>query len=191
MHWHGADPHRLGRLPGLQPRRAAQAERGGRALPLAGQRRRGVPEPGDLDARSRPRSTRTSSWCSTSARRTRRPRPSGARSRWNCRCAGRARSRARVRRGCGNPNALFGIVQGGTHLALRARVARASCASIGFDGYAIGGLAVGEPADERNRVLEALRAAHAARPAALPDGRRHARPTSSRPSRAASTCSTA
>ena len=53
----------------------------------------------------------------------------------------------------GNPNALFGIVQGGVYPALRARSARA-LVDIGFDGYAVGGLAVGEPEDERNRTLE-------------------------------------
>ncbi len=42
-----------------------------------------------------------------------------------------------------NPAALFGIVQGGTDLDLRARSA-ADLTEIGFDGYAIGGLAVGE-----------------------------------------------
>ena len=55
----------------------------------------------------------------------------------------------------GNPNALFGIVQGGVHLPLRAESA-GRLLETGFDGYAIGGLAVGEPADERNAVLEAL-----------------------------------
>jgi queuine tRNA-ribosyltransferase len=55
----------------------------------------------------------------------------------------------------GNRNALFGIVQGGTHLELR-RESIAKLTEIGFDGYAVGGLAVGEPADERNAVLEAL-----------------------------------
>ncbi len=40
--------------------------------------------------------------------------------------------------------ALFGIVQGGDDLALREESARA-LVEIGFDGYAIGGLAVGEP----------------------------------------------
>jgi queuine tRNA-ribosyltransferase len=54
-----------------------------------------------------------------------------------------------------NPNALFGIVQGGTYLDLR-RESIAELRAIGFDGYAVGGLAVGEPADERNAVLEAL-----------------------------------
>src|SRR5687768_1883992 len=52
-----------------------------------------------------------------------------------------------------NPNALFGIVQGGVHPALRARSAQ-ELVGIGFDGYAVGGLAVGEPEDERNRTLE-------------------------------------
>jgi queuine tRNA-ribosyltransferase len=55
----------------------------------------------------------------------------------------------------GNPNALFGIVQGGTHAGLRLESA-AVLRDIGFDGYAVGGLAVGEPAEERNAVLEVL-----------------------------------
>ena len=50
--------------------------------------------------------------------------------------------------------ALFGIVQGGVDLDLRAESARAT-AALGFDGMAIGGLSVGEPADERNAALEA------------------------------------
>jgi queuine tRNA-ribosyltransferase len=55
----------------------------------------------------------------------------------------------------GNPNALFGIVQGSVYPALRHRSAEALKA-IGFDGYAIGGLAVGEPEHERNAILEAV-----------------------------------
>lgn len=54
-----------------------------------------------------------------------------------------------------NPNALFGIVQGGTFLNLR-HESLGQLVDIGFDGYAVGGLAVGEPAAERNVVLEAL-----------------------------------
>lgn len=53
----------------------------------------------------------------------------------------------------GNDAALFGIVQGGIHPELRSRSAEALQA-IGFDGYAIGGLAVGEPEAERNAMLE-------------------------------------
>jgi queuine tRNA-ribosyltransferase len=43
-----------------------------------------------------------------------------------------------------NPNALFGIVQGGVYPELR-RESAARLLEIGFDGYAIGGLSVGEP----------------------------------------------
>ncbi|MFD0726267.1 tRNA guanosine(34) transglycosylase Tgt [Lysobacter brunescens] len=53
----------------------------------------------------------------------------------------------------GNDAALFGIVQGGVHHDLRTRSAD-GLKQIGFDGYAIGGLAVGEPEDERNAMLE-------------------------------------
>ena len=53
----------------------------------------------------------------------------------------------------GNDAALFGIVQGGVHPELRTRSVGA-LKSIGFDGYAIGGLAVGEPEAERNHMLE-------------------------------------
>jgi len=53
----------------------------------------------------------------------------------------------------GNPAALFGIVQGGMFETLRVRSAR-ELVNIGFDGYAIGGLSVGEPHEERDRVLD-------------------------------------
>ncbi len=51
--------------------------------------------------------------------------------------------------------ALFGIVQGGVHHDLR-RESLAGLTAIGFDGYAVGGLAVGEPEEERLAVLEGL-----------------------------------
>ncbi len=50
--------------------------------------------------------------------------------------------------------ACFGIVQGGTFADLRARSAQ-ELTTIGFDGYAIGGLAVGEPQAEMFETLEA------------------------------------
>jgi queuine tRNA-ribosyltransferase len=53
----------------------------------------------------------------------------------------------------GNSAALFGIVQGGMYESLRVRSAR-ELVAIGFDGYAIGGLSVGEPHEERDRVLD-------------------------------------
>ena len=53
-----------------------------------------------------------------------------------------------------NPSALFGIVQGGMYAGLR-QISAEGLVNIGFDGYAIGGLSVGEPVEERNHVLEA------------------------------------
>lgn len=54
-----------------------------------------------------------------------------------------------------NPNALYGIVQGGMHTALRTE-SLDQLTRIGFDGYAVGGLSVGEPEAERIKVLDAL-----------------------------------
>ncbi|MEX2496858.1 MAG: tRNA guanosine(34) transglycosylase Tgt [Woeseia sp.] len=51
--------------------------------------------------------------------------------------------------------ALFGIVQGGVHDTLR-RESLAGLMEAGFDGYAVGGLAVGETEDERIAVLDHL-----------------------------------
>jgi queuine tRNA-ribosyltransferase len=73
--------------------------------------------------------------------------------------AARAR-RAHRREG----QAIFGIVQGGTDAALRAESA-ARTVALGFDGYGIGGLSVGEP---RAEMLPALAAAAAELPADQP-----------------------
>jgi len=54
-----------------------------------------------------------------------------------------------------NPNALFGIVQGGMHTALRLESLQ-RLSETGFHGYAVGGLSVGEPEDERLKVLDAV-----------------------------------
>jgi queuine tRNA-ribosyltransferase len=54
-----------------------------------------------------------------------------------------------------NPAALFGIVQGGMYDELR-RESLAALVDIGFDGYAIGGLSVGEPKDEMMGVLDGI-----------------------------------
>jgi queuine tRNA-ribosyltransferase len=53
-------------------------------------------------------------------------------------------------------NALFGIVQGGIYPALRAQSIE-QLVGIGFDGYAIGGLAVGEPKEDRRTILRTTR----------------------------------
>ncbi len=52
----------------------------------------------------------------------------------------------------GNPNALFGIVQGGMFEPLRDE-SLSGLVKIGFDGYAIGGLSVGEPKPDMLRIL--------------------------------------
>ena len=54
-----------------------------------------------------------------------------------------------------NPSALFGIVQGGMYESLRDE-SLAGLVDIGFDGYAIGGLSVGEPKDDMVRILDHL-----------------------------------
>lgn len=51
-----------------------------------------------------------------------------------------------------NPNALFGIVQGGMYEDLRDE-SLAGLVDIGFEGYAIGGLSVGEPKEDMMRIL--------------------------------------
>ncbi|NLY63760.1 MAG: tRNA guanosine(34) transglycosylase Tgt [Alcaligenaceae bacterium] len=52
-----------------------------------------------------------------------------------------------------NPNALFGIVQGGMYESLRDE-SLAGLTDIGFHGYAIGGLSVGEPKEDMLRILQ-------------------------------------
>ena len=51
-----------------------------------------------------------------------------------------------------NPNALFGIVQGSVFEKLRT-ISLEKLQDIQFDGYAIGGLAVGEPREDRDRII--------------------------------------
>ncbi len=53
----------------------------------------------------------------------------------------------------GNPNAIFGIIQGGMHEDLRL-ASLSQLIEIGFDGYAIGGLSVGEPKQEMRRIIQ-------------------------------------
>lgn len=55
----------------------------------------------------------------------------------------------------GNPNALFGIVQGGMYEHLREESLE-GLKQIGFHGYAVGGLSVGEPKEEMHRIMEKI-----------------------------------
>jgi queuine tRNA-ribosyltransferase len=52
----------------------------------------------------------------------------------------------------GNPNALFGIVQGGMYEPLRDE-SLAGLVALGFDGYAVGGVSVGEPKEDMARMV--------------------------------------
>jgi len=54
-----------------------------------------------------------------------------------------------------NPSALFGIVQGGMYPHLRDESLE-GLTQVGFDGYAIGGLSVGEPKEDMKNVLDHL-----------------------------------
>ena len=73
-----------------------------------------------------------------------------------------------------NPNALFGIVQGGMFEHLREE-SLAALVEMDFPGYAIGGVSVGEPKEEMLRIMAHTPHRLPARQAALPDGRGHAR----------------
>lgn len=70
--------------------------------------------------------------------------------RWAARCRNRMEQ---TRPHYGHAQALFGIVQGSVYPAIRERSVLA-LQSMGFDGYAIGGLSVGEPADEMYAITE-------------------------------------
>ncbi|SFR42901.1 tRNA-guanine transglycosylase [Marinobacter daqiaonensis] len=63
-------------------------------------------------------------------------------------------ARSRIAHG-DSPSALFGIIQGGMYNDLRQR-SLDGLVEIGFDGYAIGGLSVGEPKEEMLAVLDDL-----------------------------------
>ena len=75
--------------------------------------------------------------------------------RWARRCRERADATVPL---YGAGQAIFGIIQGSTSDRLREMSAR-GIVDIGFDGYAIGGLSVGEPASEMYRVTEVCTAA--------------------------------
>ncbi len=72
---------------------------------------------------------------------------------WELRCLEAVR--AAEERGVSRVGALFAIVQGGVDVALRRRHA-AELVAHGFDGYALGGLAVGEEVAARNDTVEAV-----------------------------------
>ena len=146
----GPHPHRFRRLPGIQPGRAAQDQRGGRQVPVAGQRRRAA-------------SSRRKSRCASSACSIRdiamvfdecTPYPAdvdaGRAHRCSSRCAGRS-ARSAAHRGQSERAVRH---RAGRHVRASARrIAASASTDIGFDGYAIGGLSVGEPKDDMVRII--------------------------------------
>ena len=152
--WNKPDPHRLGRLPGLEPGRDAQDQRGRREVRVAGQRRQAVPHARDLDAdpdraeqRHRHAVRRVHALRDQGPHhdRGRGAHLDGAEPRWARRCQAEF---ARLE----NPNALFGIVQGGMFEHLREE-SLAALVEMDFPGYAVGGVSVGEPKDEMLRIM--------------------------------------
>ena len=113
---------------------------------------------------------RRSRWRSTSARHFR-PRRSRRARAWSCPCAG-PRAAATL-----SGNAPATACSASTRAAFFPTFAPDSAEAlqkIGFDGYAIGGLAVGEGQEKMFEVLEGRGAAAAGGQTTLPDGRRHA-----------------
>ena len=185
-----ADPDRFRRLPGDVAVAAAQARRAGRHLPLASRRRDASSCRPSARSRSRRCSAPTSPCNSTNACRLPAPREEIERAmQLSLRWARAQQTRLRGPRARG-----LRVVR---HRAGRRRYrvarsrARERSTDIGFHGYAIGGLAVGEPQDVMLKIVEETTPVLPADRAALPDGRRHAATICSKRWRAASTCSTA
>ena len=177
------DPDRLGWLSGVLARRAAHASP---KTAWSSSRTSTV-------RRSRSRRSPPSTFRRGSVRRrddvrrvselAGRTRPTPKR-RWSGRCDGRAAAASASWRSARLPlpdvpvstpgQAQFGIVQGGTYMDLRDRSV-AGTVAVGFEGYAIGGLSVGEPTPTMYEHGCAHRRQPAGCRAAILDGRRHAR----------------
>ena len=158
--------------------RAAPDHRGGGALPLAGGRQRGAADARGLHGRAARAALGHRHGASMTARRIRPPRPRRA-SRWSAPCAGR---RAATRATTATSR------RAGCSASCRAACTRRCgwrrsrpCCGCDWPGLAVGGLAVGEPEEERLRILETVVPAHARRPPPLSHGGGLAARTSSRP----------
>ena len=160
-------------------------------LPLAHRRQRRCGSRPKIRWMRSSRWARTSRWRSMTARRIRPPNSRRA-TRWSARCAGPRAATLTTTANATPPGELFGIVQGGMHLPLRLtrRSRRSQTASVeGLRGRRARGRA--SPRRTGCACSKALLPHMPGGQAALSHGRRHGRRTSSPPSRAASTCSTA
>ena len=144
-----ADPHRQRRLPGFQPRQNPQNQSRTASNSVRTWTARCCFSARRKPWKSSACSARTSRWCSTNARRTTRPRKEQRLAvertiRWARECREQPRA---------DGQKVFGIVQGGSNAALREECAKALVA-MDFDGYAIGGVSVGEPEPEMLKAIE-------------------------------------
>jgi hypothetical protein len=139
MGWDGPILTDSGGFQVFQPGRPAQDHRGGRQVRLAGEWRQAVPDTGGVDAHPARAQFRHRHDLRRMHALPGHASPKAA-SRCACPCAGPS-ARGRIDR-LENPNALFGIVQGGMYEDLRDE-SLAGLRQIGFDGYAIGGLVGG------------------------------------------------
>ena len=140
MDWPGPILTDLGRFPGHVLGETAQARRRWRHVPVAHRWQRASSDPGARHRNHSTCSTPRSPWRSTSAHPSPR-RTTRHVNRWHLsmRWAGVSKQTFVARPGYG----LFGIVQGSVYAELRQQSVQA-LTDIGFDGYAVGGLAVGE-----------------------------------------------
>ena len=158
------DADRLGRLPGLLARGAADDRRGGRGVPEPRRRHALAPSRPSARWRSSGPSAPTSRWRSTTWCRARR-RTSWPAKGWSGRCggwSGAGRGTHELTGSGPGPAAhslqtLWPIVQGGTHQPTSGERRSEGTLERGpWTGIAIGGLSVGEPKPVMHRVLEEL-----------------------------------
>ena len=167
----GPDPDRFRRLPGHVAGQAAQARRRRRDVPVASRRLHASADAGALDRDP------ASAGCHdhhgagrVHARSRRRRTQARASMQLSMRWAPQSREAFVDRAGYG----LFGIVQGSVYPGPARSSRPRALTGIGFDGYAIGGLAIGEGQATMFAVLDATVPHLPDGRAALPDGRRHA-----------------
>ena len=165
------DPDRFRRLPGDVAVAAAAHGPGRRDLPLASRRQRAPADPGAVDRDPAPARRHHHHGASTNARRSRRSRRSAASSMRPVDALGRS---ARATPSSPGPATASSASSRAACTPSCALESAAALTAIGFEGYAIGGLAVGEGQAADVRRARRHRAGAAGRPAALPDGRRQA-----------------
>ena len=172
MNWPRPDPDRFRRLPGHDPVGAAQDRRGGRRVPLPSRRQQASADAGAQRSRSSDLLDADITMCFDECTPFPATPRAGAQARCGFPCAGPS---AAARPFASAPGyRLFGIMQGGIYRRSAPRNRPRRWPAIGFDGYAIGGLAIGEGQQEMFRMLDFAPDLLPADRAALSHGRRQA-----------------